>query len=153
MVLKLVASTGSANAVAQGVPPSPKPANSLLTRSFPSSSEQIPTVGLGSWITFTVGNDRADSAQCADVMREFFSAGGRLIEGSPMYGSSQGVIGDGLQQLVAQPKVFSAEKAWTSSPGATQIEETWQLWRVPAFDLIQVHNLPAGKSSYRCCNA
>jgi diketogulonate reductase-like aldo/keto reductase len=112
-------------------------------RPIPSSGEQIPVVGLGSWITFNVGNDRAARAQCTEVMREFFAAGGHLIDSSPMYGSSQGVIGDGLQQLAAQPKVFSAEKVWTSSPGAPQIEATRQLWRVPAFDLLQVHNLLA----------
>ena len=112
-------------------------------RPIPSSGEQIPAVGLGSWITFNVGNDRAARAQCTDVMREFFSAGGRLIDCSPMYGSSQDVIGESLQQLAAQPRVFSAEKVWTSSAGALQIEATRQLWRVPAFDLLQVHNLLA----------
>jgi len=112
-------------------------------RSIPSSGELIPMVGLGSWITFNVGNDRAARAQCTEVMRAFFRAGGRLIDCSPMYGSSQGVIGDGLQQLAAEPRVFSAEKVWTASAGALQIEATRQLWRVPAFDLLQVHNLLA----------
>ena len=132
--------------MAQGVPPARKPAEApraLLMRPIPSSGEQIPLVGLGSWITFNVGNDRAARAQCTDVMREFFGAGGRLIDCSPMYGSSQGVIGESLQQLAAQPRVFSAEKVWTSSAGAAQIEATRQLWRVHAFDLLQVHNLLA----------
>ena len=129
--------------MAQGVPPAQKRAEPPLMRPIPSSGEKIPAVGLGSWITFNVGNDRAARAQCTDVMREFFSAGGRLIDCSPMYGSSQDVIGDGLQQLAAQPRVFSAEKVWTSSAGALQIEATRQLWRVPAFDLLQVHNLLA----------
>ncbi len=112
-------------------------------RPIPSSGEQIPVVGLGSWITFNVGNDRTARAQCTEVMRDFFAAGGRLIDCSPMYGSSQGVIGEGLQQLAAQSRVFSAEKVWTSAAGAPQIEATRQLWRVAAFDLLQVHNLLA----------
>jgi len=41
----------------------------------------------------------ADS--CAEVIKNFFEAGGRLIDSSPMYGSSQGVIGDGLKKLGA----------------------------------------------------
>jgi len=114
-----------------------------LTRAIASSGEQIPVVGLGSWITFNVGNDRAARDQCIEVMRHFFEAGGRLIDSSPMYGSSQGVIGEGLQKLRAQSKVFSAEKVWTSSEGAAQIEQSRQLWRVPRFDLLQVHNLLA----------
>lgn len=142
-VLKLASSMGAASAMAEGVLPARKAAEPPLMRLIPTSGEQIPVVGLGSWITFNVGNDRAARAQCTDVMREFFNAGGRLIDCSPMYGSSQGVIGDGLQQLAAQPRVFSAEKVWTSSAGALQIEATRQLWRVPAFDLLQVHNLLA----------
>jgi diketogulonate reductase-like aldo/keto reductase len=115
----------------------------LLLRSIASSGEQIPVLGLGSWITFNVGNDRPARAQCAEVMRQFFEAGGRLIDSSPMYGSSQGVIGDGLQALAAQRRVFSADKVWTTSGGAAQIEASRQLWRVPRFDLLQVHNLLA----------
>jgi diketogulonate reductase-like aldo/keto reductase len=145
VLLKLVSSLGAPGAFAQGVPAPRSPAEpssrSTLMRAIPSSGEQIPAVGLGSWITFNVGNDRAARAQCTEVMREFFADGGRLIDSSPMYGSSQGVIGDALQQLAAHPRVFSAEKVWTSSPGAAQIEATRQLWRVPAFDLLQVHNL------------
>ena len=100
-------------------------------------------VGLGSWITFNVGNDRAARDQCTEVMRQFFAAGGRLIDSSPMYGSSQGVIGEALQLLRAQPKVFSADKVWTASDGAAQIEASRKLWQVPRFDLLQVHNLLA----------
>jgi len=120
-----------------------QPAAKLLTRSIPSSGEQIPVVGLGTWITFNVGNDRIAREQSAEVMRNFFDAGGRLVDSSPMYGSSQSVIGDGLQKLAAQGRVFSADKVWTSSPGAVQIEASRQLWRVQRFDLLQVHNLLA----------
>src|SRR4051812_6140687 len=75
----------------------PVPANPL-TRAIPSTGEQIPLVGLGSWISFNVGRDPQARAECAEVMRQFFEAGGRLIDSSPMYGSSQGVIGDGLRR-------------------------------------------------------
>jgi diketogulonate reductase-like aldo/keto reductase len=114
-----------------------------LTKPIPSSGEQIPILGLGSWITFNVGNDPPARDRCAKVMRHFFAAGGRLIDSSPMYGSSQAVIGDGLQKLGAQRQVFSADKVWTSSNGARQIEASRELWRVPRFDLLQVHNLLA----------
>jgi len=114
-----------------------------LTKPIPSSGEQIPVVGLGSWITFNVGNDREGRRESIDVMRAFFAAGGRLIDSSPMYGSSQSVIGEGLQALGMPKPVFSAEKVWTSSGGPAQIEASRQLWKVPRFDLLQVHNLLA----------
>ena len=59
-----------------------------LTRTIPSTGEAVPCVGLGTWITFNVGNDPPARLHCADVMRAFFAAGGRLIDSSPMYGSS-----------------------------------------------------------------
>jgi diketogulonate reductase-like aldo/keto reductase len=138
LLLHLLPALGAAGALAQSVAPA-RP----LSKAIPSSGEAIPVIGLGSWITFNVGNDRPARDQCAEVMRHFFAAGGRLIDSSPMYGSSQGVIGDGLQKLASQRQVFSADKVWTSSNGASQIEASRQLWRVARFDLLQVHNLLA----------
>lgn len=115
------------------------------TRAIPSSGERIPAVGLGSWITFNVGRDRALRDTCIAVMKAFFDGGGRLVDSSPMYGSSQEVIGEGLARLARGSSVFSAEKVWTGagSGGAAQIEATRRLWGVPQFDLLQVHNLLA----------
>jgi diketogulonate reductase-like aldo/keto reductase len=138
LLLHLLPALGAPGALAQ----SPAPVRPL-SKPIPSSREEIPVVGLGSWITFNVGNDQPARDQCAEVMRHFFAAGGRLIDSSPMYGSSQGVIGDGLQKLGAQRQVFSADKVWTSSNGAPQVEASRQLWHVPRFDLLQVHNLLA----------
>lgn len=116
---------------------------SLLRKRIPSSGEEIPAVGLGTWITFNVGNDNEARANCAEVMRKFFAAGGRLIDSSPMYGSSQGVMGEGLQKIGSPSQLFSADKVWTSSGGPAQVEASRRLWQVPRFDLLQVHNLLA----------
>jgi diketogulonate reductase-like aldo/keto reductase len=142
-VLRALALAGAAAllrppiAAAQGGP--------VLTRPIPSSGESMPVVGLGSWITFNVGNDRVARDACADVMRDFFAAGGRMIDSSPMYGSSQAVIGYGLAKLGRPARLFSAEKVWISSGarGREQIERSRRYWDVPRFDLVQVHNLLA----------
>ena len=119
--------------------------NPVLTRPIPKSGEAIPLVGLGSWITFNVGRDRAGRDNCTAVMRAFFESGGRLIDSSPMYGSSQEVIGYGLKTLGMPAATFSADKVWTgnSGRGPDQIEESRKAWGVPRFDLLQVHNLVA----------
>jgi diketogulonate reductase-like aldo/keto reductase len=119
--------------------------SALLTRPIPSSKEALPLIGLGSWITFNVGEDEVARASCADVMRAFFVSGGRMIDSSPMYGSSQAVIGYGLAKLGHPSGLFAADKVWTSSgdDGPAQIEETRALWGIPRFDLLQVHNLLA----------
>ena len=118
-------------------------APAVATKPIPFSSEALPVIGLGSWITFNVGNDRVARDACADVMRAFFAAGGRMIDSSPMYGSSQPVIGHGLAKLGAGANVFAAEKVWVGSGarGPAQIEESRRHWGVARFDLLQVHNL------------
>ncbi|WP_156435837.1 aldo/keto reductase [Bradyrhizobium lablabi] len=114
-----------------------------IRRPIPSTREEIPIVGLGTWITFNVGDDPALRDECAGVMAAFFEAGGRMIDSSPMYGSSQPVVGYGLQKLGRPAALFAAEKVWTSSAtaGPAQIEQSRRYWGVPKFDLVQVHNL------------
>jgi len=116
-----------------------------MTKAIPSTGESIPCVGLGTWITFNVGNDPVLRDECAAVMAAFFAAGGRVIDSSPMYGSSQAVVGHALSRLGRPAGLFSADKVWTT-PGArgpAQIERSRGLWGVPRFDLLQVHNLLA----------
>lgn len=136
LLLSLAASGVSAWAPAAcGSEPHRKP--------IPSTGEHLPVVGLGSWITFNVGDDRELREECAAVMRAFFATGGRLIDSSPMYGSSQDVIGYGLERLGPPKSLFAADKVWTSSDGTQQIEDSRAFWRIPRFDLLQVHNLVA----------
>jgi diketogulonate reductase-like aldo/keto reductase len=120
-------------------------ATAVATRPIPSTGESVPLVGLGSWITFNVGNDPVAREACAEVMRAFFGAGGRMIDSSPMYGSSQAVIGHGLARIGRAAPVFAADKVWISSGarGPGQIEASRRLWNVPRFDLLQIHNLLA----------
>lgn len=112
---------------------------------IPSTGEPLPVMGLGSWITFNVGEDPVLRDECAAVMAAFFEDGGRMIDCSPMYGSSQATIGYGLRKLGYPKALFSAEKVWTSNPanGPRQVEETRGYWGVDSFDLLQVHNLVA----------
>jgi diketogulonate reductase-like aldo/keto reductase len=142
--------TSLAAVAATGLPPVLAPAQDgrPAARRIPSTGEAIPAVGLGTWITFNVGDDPTLRDECADVMAAFFEAGGRMIDSSPMYGSSQSVIGYGLRKLRRPATLFSAEKVWTSSgaDGPSQIEQTRLYWDVPRFDLIQVHNLVAWRA-------
>jgi diketogulonate reductase-like aldo/keto reductase len=126
-------------------PLSPLAQSAPITRPIPSTGEQLPVVGLGTWITFNVGDDAELRDECAAVMRAFFREGGRMIDSSPMYGSSQSVIGYGLEKLGRPSGLFSADKVWISSGsrGPEQIEESSTRWRVGRFDLLQVHNLLA----------
>jgi len=105
----------------------------------------LPVVGLGTWITFNVGDDPVARDSCAEVMRAFFADGGRMIDSSPMYGSSQPVIGHGLRRLGHPAQLFSAEKVWIGSGarGRAQLDASRRHWGVARFDLVQIHNLLA----------
>ena len=118
-------------------------AHSVVTKPIPSSGEALPVIGLGSWRTFDVGRNRAARDARTEVMRTFFAHDGRLIDSSPMYGSSQEVIGYGLERLGQPDGLFAADKVWITGEeqGPPQIEASRQHWGVPQFDLMQVHNL------------
>src|SRR4051812_36897777 len=62
---------------------------SVLTKLIPSTGEALPLIRLGTWITFNIGRVIEARDSCTEVLRAFFAAGGRLIDSSPMYGSSQ----------------------------------------------------------------
>jgi diketogulonate reductase-like aldo/keto reductase len=134
---------GLAGASLLGAWPPVVHADAPTTRAIPSTGEAVPVIGLGSWITFNVGDDRVARDACADVMHAFFAAGGRVVDSSPMYGSSQEVIGYGLRKLGMPHGLFAADKVWISaaSRGPSQVEESRQHWNIPRFDLLQVHNL------------
>ena len=114
-----------------------------LTRPVPASGERLPAVGLGTWLTFDVGGAASPARHDrGEVLRAFFAAGGRLVDSSPMYGTSEAVIGAELPRSPMAP-VFSATKVWTVGglAGRLQVERSRKLWNLPRFDLLQVHNL------------
>jgi diketogulonate reductase-like aldo/keto reductase len=111
-------------------------------RPVPSSGERLPVIGLGTWQTFDAGNDRAMRAELREVLR-VFAAGGKLIDSSPMYGSSESVAGDLIAELGVRERLFIATKVWTSGrdEGIAQMETSFKRLRVERMDLMQVHNL------------
>jgi diketogulonate reductase-like aldo/keto reductase len=66
-----------------------------------------------------------------------------MIDSSPMYARSEGVIGELTKQLALRPQLFMATKVWTSgaNAGTEQMQRSLQLMRVQVMDLMQVHNL------------
>ena len=62
---------------------------------------------------------------------------------SPMYGQSEGVVGDLAAELVVREQLFLATKVWTNGreAGIRQMEESFKRLRTERMDLMQVHNL------------
>ena len=119
-----------------------------LTRPVGGKGERLPVIGMGSWLTFDVGRNVGLLEERARVLQTFFDMGGAVVDSSPMYGSSEEVIGYCLSRMPRQPALFSATKVWTwgQSRGVEQMAESRRLWGVERFDLMQIHNLLGWKS-------
>ena len=131
------------------IPPAPAPVAGVpLKRAIPKTGELLHAVGLGTWQTFDVAGDADGRAAAREVLARFVKAGGQLVDSSPMYASSESVVGDLAADLGVEKTLFLATKVWTSGreAGMRQMEESLRRMRVPtpkrqAMDLMQVHNL------------
>jgi diketogulonate reductase-like aldo/keto reductase len=114
-----------------------------LKRPIPKTGELMHAVGLGTWQTFDVGGDAGGRAAAREVLARFVKAGGQMVDSSPMYGSSESVVGDLAADLGAEKSLFLATKVWTSGreAGIRQMEESMRRMRTNRMDLMQVHNL------------
>ncbi len=119
------------------------PASKMLERPIPSSKELLPVMGIGSWIQFDVAGSTKEREQLTEVLRQVYLGGGKLIDSSPMYGSSEEVIGDLTQAMQLQEYFFYATKVWTSgkNSGIQQMEASFRKMRRKQIDLMQIHNL------------
>lgn len=115
----------------------------MLTRPIGRTGVAVPVIGMGSSNTFDVGPTAAERAPLLDVLRELSSAGGTVIDTSPMYGRSEAVLGDLIAGLGLREKLWIATKVWTDGreAGVRQIEASMQALRVSQLELLQIHNL------------
>lgn len=120
-----------------------------LQRIIPGTGEPLPAMGLGTWQTFDVAGNSAGLAAVRETLRLFATAGGRMIDSSPMYGSSEGVVGATATSLGLASSLFFATKVWTSGrdEGIHQMHTSIGRMQVGGagkkhgVDLMQVHNL------------
>lgn len=115
----------------------------FLHRPIPSSGEQIPAIGLGTARTFDVGSEAMERDDLREVLKQFVSKGGRVVDSSPMYGAAETVVGDLAAELAVGERLFYATKVWTSGreAGIEQMQDSLRRLRVKRIDLMQIHNL------------
>jgi len=112
-------------------------------RAIPSSGEKLPMVGLGTWQTFDIGNSASELEIRKQVLDKMYELGGTAIDSSPMYGSSETVVGQAASKLDSQDKFFYATKVWTSGKqaGIDQMNSSLGKMQRKTMDLMQIHNL------------
>jgi diketogulonate reductase-like aldo/keto reductase len=116
---------------------------SIRKRTIASSNEKLPVVGLGTWQTFGVGKSDEERNPLKDVLKTLVAKGGTVVDSSPMYGSSEQVVGDLSTELNLNQKLFIATKVWTNgeSAGIKQMNNSMALLKRDKIDLMQIHNL------------
>ena len=122
---------------------SPEFQESMITRTIHSSSEAIPVIGLGTWRTFDVGRSKEQRTNLTQVLETIHQKGGSVIDSSPMYGSSEKVVGELTQNSGLADHFFYATKVWTrgEEAGIDQMNRSFRLMQRNQLDLIQIHNL------------
>jgi aryl-alcohol dehydrogenase-like predicted oxidoreductase len=109
-------------------------------RTLGRAGVELPVVGLGTWETFDLPDDRQHVAD--EVVEATFAGGGRVVDSSPMYGRAERILGRALSGR--RDQAFVATKIWTPSTteGRAQLEAQLSYYD-GRIDLEQVHNLVA----------
>jgi len=119
----------------------------VLHRTIPSTGEQIPAIGLGTFLTFDLLPGAARQA-LRQVMQTYWAGGARLIDTSPLYGSAEISVGDFATALGFTDDMFVANKIWATGDyladdshirRSLELSEG-RLWR-KQIDLLQCHSL------------
>ncbi|MEO8770893.1 MAG: aldo/keto reductase [Ferruginibacter sp.] len=114
----------------------------MIKRTIPSTGEELPVIGMGTWQTFDVSEEQSYPV-LKNILQQLHTNGGRLIDSSPMYGNSEKVVGDITSDMEIANDFFYATKVWTSGKqeGIHQMEMSMQKMKRTTIDLMQIHNL------------
>lgn len=115
----------------------------MLKRKIPKTGEEIPVVGLGTYIRYDVDDSEAQLAPRREVLRIFYEKGGRLVDTAYIYGRAEQVIRHLTEELGIKKDLFITTKVWAGGrgPGIKQMETSFARLGVERVDLMQIHNL------------
>jgi diketogulonate reductase-like aldo/keto reductase len=109
--------------------------------------ESLPAIGLGTFLAFDrlPGEPREDLEA---VMRQFWDAGGRVVDTSPLYGMGEVNVGDLAARLGVNDQLFITNKIWSTgeylgdrSHALRSLDNSLQrLWR-KQIDVMMCHSL------------
>lgn len=83
----------------------------MHTRLIPSSGEQLPVIGCGTYRGFDVDFNGAAFRQLREVLDSLFAAGGSVIDSSPMDGRAEAVGGICWERRMPAARHLSPRKS------------------------------------------
>lgn len=126
--------------------------NQMLRRTIPSSGESLPIIGLGTSRVFDVDpEDREELKIRKEIIEVLLNNGGSLVDTSPMYGQSEDLLGQILDDYPRRNELFLATKVWIKGKpeGEQQISESFKKMNTAKMELIQIHNLVDWKTQIK----
>jgi len=117
--------------------------NQMLKRIIPSTKKSLPVIGLGTSRVFDIKPTKELLAIRQNIVDILLNNGGTLIDTSPMYGKSEEIIGQLIENYDRKEELFLATKVWTKGKleGENQIKESFRKMHTSKIQLIQIHNL------------
>ncbi len=126
--------------------------NQMLRRTIHSSCESLPIIGLGTSRVFDVDpEDREELKIRKEIIEVLLNNGGSLVDTSPMYGQSEDLLGQILDDYPRRNELFLATKVWIKGKpeGEQQISESFTKMNTAKMELIQIHNLVDWKTQIK----
>ncbi|XIA67012.1 aldo/keto reductase [Bradyrhizobium sp. TZ2] len=139
-------STANAQVPVDGASPSPV-AGPVLNRTIGRTNESLPALGLGTFLTFDLLPGRNRDA-LREVTKRYVDAGVRVIDTSPLYGTSEVSVGGFLSEMGVTDRMFISNKIWStgdyladeSHALASMEQSRLRLWR-DKIDVLHCHSL------------
>lgn len=140
--------TGATLAQAQSNRAAPRSsAGNITTKVIPKTSEALPVIGLGTFLTFDVlPGQKRDHLR--EVVRQYWEGGARVFDTSPLYGSGEISVGHFATGLGINEQMFISNKIWSTgeylfdeSHARRSLEQSLgRLWR-ERIDVMHCHSL------------
>jgi diketogulonate reductase-like aldo/keto reductase len=119
----------------------------VITRPVGRTNDVLPALGLGTFLTFDLLPGR-NRDPLGDVTRRYVEGGARVIDTSPLYGTSEASIGQFINASGVADQIFIADKVWSTgeyladeSHAIRSLDQSLvRLWR-ERLDLLQIHSL------------
>jgi len=115
--------------------------SSINYKPIPSSGEMIAPIGIGT-NRYGVGDDEAQRAPLRDTLARFAEVGGQVIDTAYIYGSSEAVLGDLINELGIRDELFLVSKTDIRGQirGVEGVEGSLERLRTDRLDAMLVHN-------------
>jgi aryl-alcohol dehydrogenase-like predicted oxidoreductase len=129
-------------------------AKPVQTKPIPSSGENLPVVGMGTWAVLETPIRDPKFSTHVEAVRVLLNGGGKVIDTAPTYGPAEPHLGEIFKRTGLRDKAFIATKISLQGnnkekEGIAQVAQSMKDLGTNRFELLQVHNIRDWKVQLR----